>query len=88
MNIAVVLDTEEQLWMEYKLKFFENGLTKSELNKFRFEVLQDLARGKITAQEAKQLCGVKNTINQNAVFVPKEGSSYVRLEGGTSSLSH
>ena len=70
------------------MKFFEDGLTKLELNKFRFEVLQDLARGKITAQEAKQLCGVKNAIDQNAVFVPKEDSSYLRLEGSTSSLSH
>jgi len=70
------------------LKFFENGLTKAQLNKFRFEVLQDLASGKITAQEAKQLCGVKNAISQNAVFVANEDSSYLRFEGGGSALSH
>ena len=70
------------------MKFFEEGLTKAQLNQFRFEVLQDLAKGKITAQEARELCGVKNAINQNAVFVPKEDSSYLRLDGSASALSH
>jgi threonine dehydratase len=70
------------------LKFFEDGLTKAQLNRFRFEVLRDLASGKITAREAKVLCGVNNAINQTAVFVAQEDKSYLRLEGGVSALSH
>ena len=70
------------------MEFFQEGLTKAELNKFRFEVLQDLARGKITAQEARQLCGVKNTMDQNPVFISKEDTDYLRLGGRISRLSH
>lgn len=70
------------------MKFFEDGLTKAQLNQFRFEVLRDLASGKITAREAKNLCGVKNAIDQSAVFVAQEDRRYLRMQGGVSALSH
>lgn len=70
------------------MKFFEDDLTKAQLNRFRFEVLGNLASGKITVREANRLCCVNNAINQTAVFVAQEDKSYLQLEDGVSALFH
>ena len=71
------------------MKFLDPKTSQKEINRKRFEVLSALAKGNITTQEAKQLCGAANAIHQKSVYVARGDAEYLRLDPPSmSNLSH
>lgn len=73
------------------MKTLKVGLSGSELNQFRFKVMNELARGRISADQARELLEAQSIGNRPeayAAVAKRKEREYVRVTGMISTLSH
>ena len=62
------------------MKFFDPTVSIKELNELRFSILEQLASGRITAQDAKKMCRATQMIDEKAVYVACGDATYTRID--------
>lgn len=73
------------------MKTLKVSLSGRELNQFRFKVMNELARGRICADKARELLDAQSFGDRPEAYAEvakRKDREYVRLTGMISTLSH